>query len=218
MHYKVYENVIPIEEIKRILNFFNTQDNLKVNINYMEKINNPWSLEVVKNLNPILSKYVDTSVNLGDNIYKHSYAYFPHTDTDPDYNSINALIPLCVESDLYQPFVIFDQYSKSKKPKTWVMQEDDNTNFVKNKAVTNSIYNDADVVGCMDTAIDEEFYKNYLKNNFRPRDLFYGLTGNVVDFKPGNLILFNSDHIHATGKMIAKYKIGLVLRFVGRLT
>ena len=217
MHFQVHKNVIPLDIVNQIVDFFNKNDDIKENKNYMEKINKPWQYPVVNQLDKILKNFLDTSNNFGDNIYKHSYAYFPHTDTDPVHDTINALIPLYVEGNKYQPFVIFDQYSTNKNAKTWMIQDDKDTSFKKNIVEKNSIFEDNDIVGCVDKEIDEEFYTKYLENNFRPRSLFYGLTGTAVDFVPGNLIMFNSNHIHATGKMLADFKIGLVLRFKGKL-
>jgi hypothetical protein len=47
--------------------------------------------------------------------------------------------------------------------------------------------------------------------------LFFGLTGHALNYKPGNLLIFNSKYIHATGKMLAKHKIGLSLKFKGKI-
>lgn len=217
MHYQVHENVIPKNIIDEILNFFNTNPNLRENKNYMDKINRPWSYNVVNQLEPILSKFINTEKNLGDNIYKHSYAYFPHTDTDSKYDSINALIPLFVEGNNYQPFVIFDQHCVNQNAKTWMITEDTDTTFEKNQVEKQGIYNDKDVIGCTNQPVDSYLYENFLKNKHRPKSLFHGLTGNAVTYKPGNLILFNSKYIHATGTMQAEYKIGLSLKFEGTL-
>lgn len=216
MHYCVYENAIPLNVIDEILDFFHSNKNLVKNDNYMEKINNPWSYPVVKKLKTILDNFIDTSYNVGDNIYKHSYAYFPHTDNDQEFDTINALIPLYVDGNYKQPFVIFDQQINTNHAKTWMITEDISTEFSRNKVNKDSIFNDTDVIGCVDKEIDDNLYAA-LENPFRPKELFYGLTGTVVDYKPGNLILFDSKYIHATGKMQAKYKIGLSLRFKGQM-
>jgi hypothetical protein len=218
MHYKEYADVIPLEIRKEILNFFYENQNLVVNSNYMEKINNPWKFEVVQQLESILTEFdIDTSHNLGDNIYKHSYAYFPHTDTDSNHDTINVLIPLFVEGDNYQPFVVFDQWCSDKQAKTWMIDDDSDTEFHKNKSIRTSINNDITVQGCTDCEIDDNFYYRYLENNFRPKELFFGLTGHALNYKPGNLLIFNSKYIHATGKMLAKHKIGLSLKFKGKI-
>ena len=216
MHFCFYENVIPHNIIDEILSFFNNNKNLVKNDNFMEKINNPWSYPVVNQLKNILNQFLDTSHNVGDNIYKHSYAYFPHTDNDQEFDTVNALIPLYVEKNYTQPFVIFDQYLKTKYAKTWMISDDTSTNFSRNKVIKDSIFNDKDVVDCIDKEIDDTLY-SILENPFRPKELFYGLTGNAVDYKPGNLILFDRKYIHATGKMQAEYKIGLSLRFKGNI-
>ena len=218
MHYKEYEDVVPIEIRKEILNFFYKNQDLVDNSNYMEKINNPWKFEVVRQLESILNELnIDTSHNIGDNIYKHSYAYFPHTDTDRNHDTINVLIPLLIEGDSYQPFVVFDQWCSDKQARTWMINDDTDTEFHKNKTIKTSINNDSTVHNCTNEEIDDDFYHTYLKNNFRPKELFFGLTGVALNYKPGNLLIFNSKYIHATGKMLAKYKIGLSLKFEGKI-
>lgn len=97
-----------------------------------------------------------------------------------------------------------------------MISQDTSTEFSRNKVNKDSIFEDKDVIGCIDKEIDDNLYAA-LENPFRPKELFYGLTGTIVDYKPGNLILFNSKYIHATGKMQAKYKIGLSLRFKGNI-
>lgn len=214
MHYKVIENIIDLSKIDKILNFFNDNSHLHENKMYMEKINRPWTYQVVNSLAEDIQDYVDISANIGDNIYKHSYPYYPHLDIDNNYPSVNFLIPLHVESNKLQHFVIFDQYVENTKSKTWLGNIEVEGEFVKN-IKDKFIHSDSDVKNSTNLPIDETFYVNYLEHTGRDRDLFFGCSGNAVEFKPGNAIMFDSKYIHCTGKMIADFKIGLSLRFKG---
>ena len=63
--------------IESILDFYNEYRHLiQQQDNGWEKLNQPWSFDTVKNLDSIISPHVDTSHNLGDNIYKHTFPYF----------------------------------------------------------------------------------------------------------------------------------------------
>ena len=62
-------------------------------------------------------------------------------------------------------------------------------------------------------SIDLQFYKTYLESKSRSRELFWGLSGNVFSWEPGNVIIFDSRHIHCSGKMNCDAKLGLSLRF-----
>ena len=216
MHYRILENIIDSKKINEILNFFHSNTHLHENKMYMEKINRPWTYSVVNSLAETIKDYVDTTANIGDNIYKHSYPYYPHLDIDNNYPSVNFLIPLYVEGNKKQHFVIFDQYVENTKSKTWLGNLELEGEFVKNSKDT-FIHSDPDVKNSTNLPIDEKFYTDYLEQPGRDRDLFFGCSGNAVEFKPGNAIMFDSKFIHCTGKMIADYKIGLSLRFKGKI-
>jgi len=217
MHYQVIENLIDKKIINEILDFFNANDNLREKKTGMDRLNSPWSYPVINQLSDIIKEYVDISKNIGDNIFKHSYPYFPHVDTDERYPIVNFLIPLYVENNLPQHFVIFDQYVNDKSPKTWLgnfkMKED----FIKNKK-SSFMYLDTSVKNLTDNDIDNEFYTLYLDQQHRDKELFRGCTGVALEYKPGNAIMFDSKYIHCSGKMKAKYKIGLSLRFEGSMS
>jgi hypothetical protein len=216
MHYKVLKDIIDLDKITKILDFFNSNNHLHENKMFMQKIINPWKYDVVNTLNEDISNYIDTSTNIGDNIYKHYYPYYPHVDIDDSYPSVNFLIPLFVEDNKTQHFVIFDQYVKNNKPKTWLGNTEITGEFVKNLK-EKFIHNDPDVENCTNNPIDEMFYTDYLEQEGRSKDLFFGCSGNAVEFKPGDAIIFDSKFIHCTGKMNAEYKIGLSLRFKGNI-
>lgn len=214
MHYRVIENLIDKKIINEILDFFNTNENLRVKNMGMDKLNNPWEYPVINQLSDVINEYVDVSKNIGDNVFKHEYPYFPHVDTDERYPIVNFLIPLYVDSNESQHFVIFNQYITDTSPKTWLGNLQMNGDFVKNKK-SSFMYLDPSVKNLTNNDIDDNFYTTYLEQQYRNKELFRGCSGNAVEYKPGNAIMFDSKYIHCSGKMTAKYKIGLSLRFEG---
>lgn len=216
MHYRVLENIIDLKKINQILEFFHANTHLHENKMYMQKLNRPWLYDVVSSLADTIKDYVDVDANIGDNIYKHSYPYYPHLDIDESYPSVNFLIPLYVKDSKPQHFVIFDQYVENTKSKTWLGNLELEGEFVKNSK-DRFIHTDPCVKNCTGKDIDDAFFENYLQHNGRDKELFFGCSGVAVEFKPGNVIMFDSKHIHCTGKMVADYKIGLSLRFKGKI-
>lgn len=216
MQYKVYEDIIDSKIINEILDFYHNSTGLRENNNGMDKLNNPWSYTVVRQLDDLLREYVETEVNVGDNIYKHEYPYFPHVDIHEYYPCVNVLIPLYIHGNKKQDFVIFDQYVKKSQPKTYLGKHQIQGDFLQNKK-TSYMYLDEDVVGLTNKPINNDFYEKHIAHEYVDKELFFGMTGSVVDYKPGNLIVFDSKYIHCTGKMQADYKIGLSLRFLGNI-
>jgi hypothetical protein len=216
MHYQIIENLIDKKIIDEILDFFHNNEHLRVKHMGMDKLEAPWDYPVVNQLSEIIKDYVDVDKCLGDNIFKHNFPYFPHVDIDERYPIVNFLIPLYVENNTQQHFVIFDQYVTDNMPRTWTGNLKFKKEFGKNKA-TSFIYNDKNVNNITDNEIDEEFYLKYLDQDYRDRELFQGCSGVAVEYKPGNVIMFDSKHIHCTGKMTAEYKMGLSLRFEGSM-
>lgn len=218
MHYKVYENVFDNTVTDNILDYFNSHQNNVHVTNGMYKINYPWFDPYIKRLiNPQLKKYFDTTLhNIGDNIYKHKRPYFPHVDISVGYPCFNVLIPIKVENDIDQKFCIFDQYVNDFSfGSTWVGEWFDNMEDFEHNKKRRYVYNDNIVENATNADIDIDFYNRNLKSEGRSRSLFKGLSGIAVDFKPGNLIIFDSKFIHCTGKMDCNWKVGLSLRFMG---
>lgn len=214
MHYRVIENLIDKKFIDEILDFFHNHDHLRVKRMGMDKLESPWDYPVVSQLSDIIKDYVNVDKCLGDNVFKHNFPYFPHVDIDERYPIVNFLIPLYVENNFSQHFVIFDQYVTDNSPRTWTGNLKFKNDFENNKATT-FIYKDQKVANLTNYEIDEEFYVRYLEQEYRDRELFRGCSGIALEYKPGNVIMFDSKYIHCTGKMIAEYKIGLSLRFQG---
>lgn len=216
MHYAVHEDVIDLNVVRDILNLYHNSKSIRETTVAMDKLNNPWQYEAIKQLDPVIQQYVDTSHNIGDNVYKHSHPYFPHVDISDDYPCVNVVIPLYIHENKKQKFIIFDQYVCSKNPRTWLGSFQIPGNFEKNKKST-FMYLEDDVENLTSKPIDKTFYKEHLDIPNFTEELFFGMSGNAVDYKVGNLIIFDSKYIHCTGKIEADYKIGLTLRFKGTM-
>jgi hypothetical protein len=220
MHYKVLYDVIPLSVVSVLIDYFNNNPHQHRTTNSMIKIDQPWTVSAIRDsLYEVLNSYVDVDLpNLGDNLYKHSFPYFPHVDLENGYPCFNCLIPLFLSNNNPQHFVIFDQYvTDVDNGKTWLGNFSIEGNFEANKK-RKFPYSDSIVKNLTNQDIDQEFYSTYLEHEYRDRELFKGMTGVATDYKPGNLILFDSKHIHCTGKMNNNYKIGLSLRFKGILS
>lgn len=208
---KNYKNVVSSDTLDTLIQFFEINTHLYKDTMGMLKISSPWQY-VQKILDPLLSQYFDTSSNLGDNFYKHSFPYFPHIDSFGNKNSYNVLIPLKLSQPVNQKFIIFDQYCTDYSGATWLgniwKPEGD---FEANKK-REFPYKDADVVGCTGKPVDPDLYKD-LQYDYRNKEMFFGLTGTAYDYTPGDILIFPSNSIHCTGKMECEWKMGLSLRF-----
>lgn len=218
MHYRIYENVFDTDVIDSIYDYYSMHTSQVHSTNGMHKIEKPWQLDIVQEkIKPVLEKYFDTSLeNLGDNIYKHNQPYSPHVDTSIGYPCFNVLIPIKVHNDAEQKFCIFDQYVNDfSSGATWVGKWFALAKEFEHNKKRKFIHNDPIVENKTNKPIDNNFFNKYLEHNGRDAELFESLSGVAVDFKPTNLIIFDSKHIHCTGKMLCDWKIGLSLRFAG---
>lgn len=208
---KNYENILSQEIVDELLSFFHSNSHLHYDTMGMTKISKPWDY-VQDILQPVLYKIIPTDKNLGDNFYKHNFPYFTHIDSNGNPNSYNVLIPLYVDNNEDQKFIVFDQYCTDYSGATWLgdiwKPEGD---FSSNKK-REFAYKDPTVVGCTENPVDAELY-DVLRFDYRNEEMFFGLTGVAYDYKPGNILIFPSHRLHCTGKMLCKYKIGLSLRF-----
>ena len=223
MRHTCFENSIPLDVCKYIKKFFDDNPDLqihKTNNPDVVKINKPWK-HLHEVLDPILSKYFKTNKGQGGNIYKHKNLYSLHVDSDEPWQLMNVNIPIHLEVDNpKQKLIIFDQYTENGFGQTWYGKRKDikkNGNFDFNKKVPLTPYEDDKVYDCIDQPIDTKFYSDYLDFANHTPELFYGLTGTAYDFTPGNMIVFNSNNIHSTGKLIGPWKMGLLIQFEGTL-
>tara|TARA_B100001287_G_scaffold276301_1_gene286648 strand:+ start:1923 stop:2585 length:663 start_codon:yes stop_codon:yes gene_type:complete len=214
MHYKVIEQAFTQTELDQFVTYWENNTDKIYHTNSMNKIQDPWDLPIVKEIvKPVLDKHFDTSLkNLGDNLYRHEYPYYPHVDISKSiYPCFNVLIPIAQQNPVEQHFLIYDQWVNQPIGATWLgewysKQEGDFDNNKKREYPLG----DSVVEGIKGDQILE-----HLTIQGKEQALFKGLTGVALDFKPGNIIVFDSKHIHATGTMTGGWKMGLTLRFVG---
>jgi len=223
MRHTCFENSIPLEVCTYIKEFFDSNPDLHVhkpNNPDVIKINSPWS-HLHEVLDPILSKYFRTNKGQGGNIYKHSNLYSLHVDSDEPWQLMNVTIPIHLEvEEPKQKLIVFDQYSDNGFGQTWYGNRSDikkNGDFDRNHKVAMTPWEDERVYDCVDQPIDEKFYNDHLDFANHTPELFYGLTGTAYDFAPGSMIVFNSNNIHSTGKLIGPWKMGLLIQFEGTL-
>ena len=213
MHYKVIEQAFTQNELDQFVDYWeNNADSIYVTRG-MNKLQEPWSLPIVQRIiKPVLDRYFDTSIkNLGDNIYRHDAPYYPHVDISKNiYPCFNVLIPIAQEKPVKQHFIIYDQWVNEYVGATWLGEwYEQQADFDNNKKRAYP-YDDKIVEG-----IYSDKVLDHLTIQGKERALFKGLTGVALDFKPGNLIIFDSKHIHATGTMTDGWKMGCTLRFAG---
>ena len=223
----IVENIIETKIIDRLIKYFEFECKFDIGFSPkhqltmgMEKVIDPWSIPMVRDLlDPTISHYIDTSDNVGDTFFKHTDPYFPHADNNNEFDTVNVLIPLQRSHTQHnQYFIVFDQTNTQNSGATWMGEYDVPGEFQFNKKRTFP-GRDTIVSGATSEDITEELYNIYLHAPNRPRELFYGLSINqAYDWVPGNMIMFNSDHIHCSGTMHCDWKLGLSLRFKGSLT
>ncbi len=218
-----FENAIPFETCDYIKNFFDERKDLHVwkeNNPHVIKINNPWK-HLQEILEPVFKQYFNPNAGEGGNIYKHSNVYTTHVDSFEEYQMINVLIPIYIpDENSNQHFVVFDQWVDNGFGRTWYGDRSDikeNGDFDLNKKAAFTPYTDPKVHDKTENDIDLNFYENYLEFPNHKPEYFKGLTGTAYNFKPGNLILFNSNQLHCTGKLNVPWKMGLHINFVGSL-
>lgn len=224
MRHTVFTDVIPLEVCAYIKDFFDNHPELhyhKPNNPNVIKINSPWT-HFKDVLDPVLSKYFKTNKGQGGNLYKHTNLYTTHVDSDEPVQMINCCIPIYLtNTDIKQHFIVFDQWVDNGFGQTWYCDRpDDNPgyNFDRNKRIYMTPFEDDRVYDKTDKDIDIDFYKEYLEYDNHKHSYFKGLSGVAYDFKPGNLILFNSNQLHCTGKLVGPWKMGLLINFEGLLS
>jgi len=135
------------------------------------------------------------------NIYYHTTPYEVHTDVFADDIGVNVLVPLERESS--QKFIVFDQTYKGST----VWKPGDGSKEVRG---LNTIFNtrpcETPVKGLTGKPCD-------LAEHLPEEDDFYfGLSGSLIEWLPGEGLVFPSTNLHATGKMTSP-KYGLAMWF-----
>lgn len=216
-------NAIPLEVCRYIEQFFDDNQHLHINKHNnpnVTKINSPWT-HLSHVLDPILGKHFKTINGQGGNIYKHKNLYTIHVDSDEPYQMINCLIPVHVTNEnVEQYFIVFDQWVDNGFGQTWYgnrAKSPNETDFDRNKKLWMTPFDDDRVYDKTNDDIDPSFYEDYLAFDDHKPLYFKGLTGKAYVYRPGDLILFNSNQLHCTGKLVGPWKMGVLINFEGRL-
>ncbi len=195
---------IPQDVIKKIVEIFDNSEPYSTKLR-MKKVRSDKALQLVT---PYLPSEIRNRRFVGGNMYEHDKPYLPHVDRQDSWgdDSIVVVIPLRY-SDSEPRLVVFDQ-TYNKGPITWCMNLPA-LNFDVNRGESGRPYDSKDVNGLSHKPISDELYGHL--NHF-DKDLWFGLTGETYGFTPGNIIVFDSNRIHATANFTG-VKLGLTLRY-----
>lgn len=195
---KVLYDVLSEDEINTLLEEYNSFNSYSDNI--MNKAGLGPAVELIDD-------FMLGFERVGGNYYQHEIPYLPHTDHKEKWeNTINVVVPLQT-TDPDACLVVFDQ-KYHKDSVTWCLHYGV-INFEVNTGVAGRPYDYKDVEGLTDKDISDEIYE---KLSWASRDSWFGLTGDIMPFTPGNLLIFDNKHIHATG-VLNGVKTGLSLRY-----
>lgn len=169
--------------------------------------------KALKWVEPFLYKlYPNIGRFLGGNFYRHRDPYYPHIDHQPQWPlAVNFLIPIYFEGPPVD-LIVFDQrwhMSESTRSAIDVLTKSFREGDTKMEP-TDGFPPACEIEGFTGRPIDEEFWCNYLHYGRRH---YYGLSGKAFPFAPKSLIMFETKHIHCTGKFHNGNKLGLTLRY-----
>jgi hypothetical protein len=165
-----------------------------------------------KDINNIISEFVDTSTVVVGNLFNHSDPFTVHSDMKTSKKTI-LLMPIATQ-DPDQRFVVFDQRLDNAVSMSWIHD----VFFDKTDTELKEMYYDMslrcrpcdtpEVTGCTDHPVADELFE-YLPYS---KDLYHGLTGYAWKYTIGKALLFDADMLHATGRMNGP-KIGCTVHF-----
>ena len=212
----VIENALEQDLINDLKSIFWNNMNLHYRVlDYDVRIDDPW--KYVKDLLYCkLQKYIqiaDLDCNRGNNFFLNNVAYGVHTDY---YNTetVSVLIPLMTKND-DQTIIIFDQWMDDEPdpPHTGFSFRLNNTSRLRSNAVLNGKIRDFPVMNLTNNNIPDILYVHLPKRVKDCSNLLHGLSGNIIRWKPGNVIVFNSRRLHVTGRTDGKTRLALSLTF-----
>lgn len=207
------KNILSAEELQYFIDYYNSHERYVTQ--GMEKLSIPFDdTDFMSRINDLIKQKLSVTEDykiVGDNYYKHDKSYFPHCDATNERAWLNIVIPL-VQYQVFgfQKFVVFDQLWLGANT-TWMGNVDIPGDFASNKK-TNQRPRDSEFLqNSTDRRIPEVLWQQFDSKNF-DRDYFHGLDGFAYSWTPGDIIVFDSQHIHATGVMKSKSKLGLSIR------
>ena len=148
---------------------------------------------------------------VGDNFYKHSSSYFPHCDAIESNAWLNIVIPIRLTGAFApQKFIVFDQTWTGKNI-TWLGNYELTGDFHSNKKTNDRPCDGEFFAGATGLELPDDVW-NHMEHRYFDRNYFHSMSGTAYTWAPGNAIVFDSQHIHATGRMQSFSKLGLSVR------
>lgn len=201
------------EDLQYFIDYYNSHEHYVTK--GMEKLSIPYDdSDFMTRVNDLIKNKLGVTADytiVGDNYYKHDRSYFPHCDATNERAWLNIVIPL-MQYSVFGPqkFVVFDQLWLGANT-TWMGKVSIPGDFASNKKTNQRPWDSQFLQHGTDCSLPEVLWQQFDSNNF-DRDYFHGLDGVAYDWIPGDIIVFDSQHIHATGKMQSKSKLGLSVR------
>jgi hypothetical protein len=97
------------------------------------------------------------------------------------------------------------------KNMTWCGNANINLDFRSNKKTEQRPVDGEYFTNSTNTKLSDSIWQE-MDHQYFDQDYFYGMSGTVYDWQPSDIIVFDSQHIHATGKMQSDKKLGLSIR------
>ena len=212
MH-KIVENIITSDDVEYLKNVFNRHDHIigrgmdKVLLPLQEKHFADFVKDLIERRLGITSAYEI----VGDNFYKHGHSYFPHCDAVEEKAWLNIVLPIArFVPRNNQKFIVFDQIWTGKNI-TWLGNFNFDGDFYSNKK-TNIRPCDGEFFSHgTNQSLPDDIWQ-YLDQTYFAQDYFYSMSGTAYSWEPGHVIVFDSRHIHATGRMESNSKLGVSIR------
>jgi len=212
MHYSL-KQILTAEELQYFIDYYDSHEHYITKS--MEKLAIPFDdIEFMQKINDLITNKLNVAGDykiVGDNYYKHNISYFPHCDATNERAWLNIVIPLARYQVFgFQKFVVFDQLWQGPNI-TWMGKVDIDGDFASNKKTNQRPVDSEFLQHSTDLRLPEVLWQQFNSNSF-DRDYFHGLDGFAYNWTPGDIIVFDSQHIHATGAMKSKSKLGLSIR------
>jgi hypothetical protein len=212
MH-KIIDNIISVNELDYLKKLFNSHSHIH---SYgMDKVLLPLDdLEFKEFVTDLIERRLEVSdsyVIVGDNFYKHSHSYFPHCDATDDTAWLNIVLPIArflPSGD--QKFIVFDQQWAGKNI-TWLGNFEITGDFYSNKKTNVRPCDGEFFLNGTNSELPDDIWQHIDQKNFT-KSYFHGMSGVAYTWAPGSVIVFDSQHIHATGKMQSNSKLGVSIR------
>ena len=204
-------NALTDDEIKWAIDFYENSPNKIFNESsytyWIDLDKEPLMLDWLTDCFPFLQNKIVTAF-----IYTMTTGYLPHCDGTAQ-NQLQLNIPLKRTYSEDQYFIVFNQKTKVG-PITWC---DGKYPLVDEKVsgLNNLFYGPIlpdQVEGHTMKYLDRDFYDKHL---YRNPEIYWGLSPKIVfNQKPGDVLSFNPNRVHCTGKMPKdEEKLGIVVRY-----